>query len=107
MSDVAFLYRNNGHWIRLLDLVDKDGAAVLGAAVTAVVRTKVGSNVVGPTWPVTLTQIGVTNDYEALVDTTPFRGLMLTQHLDVVVSVNAGGVKGEFVRDVPFKERAA
>ena len=107
MSDIAFLFRNNGHWLRLLDLVDKDGTAVLGAAVTAVVRTKTGSNVTGPTWPVTLAQVGSSNDYEALVDTSAFQKLMLGQHLDVVVSVNAGGVKGEFVRDVPFKERAA
>lgn len=107
MSDVAFFFRNNGHWIRLLNLIDKDGAAVLGASVTASVKTRAGTNVSGPTWPLTLAQVGTTNDYEALIDATAFTGLTLFQHLTVIVSVNAGGIKGEFVRDVIFNERVA
>ena len=107
MSDIAFLYRNNGHWIRLLELVDKDGAAVVGAAVTANIKTRAGTNVTGPTWPLTLAQVGATNDYEALLDVSAITGLTLFQHLTVVVAVNAGGVKGEFVRDVVYNERIA
>ena len=108
MSDIAFIFRNNGHWLRLRNLTDKDGVAVLGAAVTAVLKTRAGTNVAGSTtWPVTLTQVGVTNTYEALIDATTFTGVIPYQHLTITVSVNAGGVKGEFVRDVVFNERMA
>lgn len=106
-TDLTVLYRNNSHTIQLT-LVDSDDVAVGGATVTVTGYVGVSATAVsGPTWPLTLAQVGVTNVYEGTLDASDITGLNLAQRVRLVVSVDVAGEVAEFVRYVTFGERAA
>ena len=107
MTDIRYIYRNNGHWLRLLNLVDQDSVAVTNATVTANMTKKDGSAIGGIALPLTLTAIGATNSYEVALDASVMTGVAPYDRLRIVISIDAGGIKGELVRDVVFNERLA
>jgi hypothetical protein len=109
MADFDVLAQNNSHLVRLTSLTGPASSAIdSSTGVTATFYNAAGDEVTGgSTWPVNLVATtSSANDYQATISSTGY-ALTINETGECVVTVDAGGFAGEFVRPLRFQKRSA